>query len=348
MKTDDKLEPVDLATLCSMLDFISADQPREEWTRLLMAAKSEFGDGAKSVMQAWSATAPSYDKNAFLSTWKSIKASGGVSIGTLIHEAKQNGFRFAPISKEERKRLKAEQRKREAQRKQSEAKERQEREKLQSDAKERAQKLLSERAFLANPEHPYFVKKGINGEVNRLSRVYQFAETLMIPVYQLDKRGEFELCSLQFIGPDGEKFFLKGGLTKGGFYPLRFSGQIVTIVVCEGFATGVTVALHYEPLAEVICAFNARNLAPVARAFKRRYPLARIIIAGDNDRKTEKKTGVNVGVVKASEAARLVDGALLIPEFAEHEAGTDWNDRYLLDLANHTAANEAAGGAAYG
>jgi len=338
-------EPIDLAMLSGLLTFVPADIPREEWTRFLMAIKSEFGEAGKGTAQEWSSTSSNYDPKAFNSTWKSIRAGGGVTIGTLIHEAKQNGFKFAPVSPAEKQRLRTEQRKRESLRKKREAIEEQKRVQLYREAKARANKTLRERAFYANPEHPYFINKGISSEVNQLNRVYQFVNTLMVPVFHFTAPYQWEVCSLQYIDDKGGKFFLKGGQTKGGFYPIRFNGAVSTIVICEGFATGVTLATHYKPSAEVVCAFNARNLKPVAREFKKRYPVARIIIAGDNDRQTEQATGINVGIAKAKEAARFVDGALFIPEFSHHESGTDWNDRYLLDQAMINQPQSVHGGA---
>lgn len=331
--TPNNREPIDLSMLPGLLSFIPADIPREDWARFLMSAKSEFGENAKGVMLEWSATASNFDKNAFNSTWKSIRSDGGVTIATLVHEAKQNGFKFAPMSASDKKRIRTEQRKRHAQRKKQEAIDKEKREQLYAEAKIRANKLLNERAFYSNPQHPYFVNKGINNVLDQLNRVYQFANTLMIPVYHFVGHDSWAVCSLQYIDDKGGKFFLKGGQTKGAFFPVRFNGTSGTIVICEGFATGVTLAAQYEMVADVVCAFNARNLAPVAKAFKQRYPLSRIVVAGDNDRQTELSTGVNVGIVKATEAAKLVDGALMIPEFSQHERGTDWNDRYLLDQA---------------
>lgn len=338
-------EPIELSMLPGLLSFIPADIPREEWARFLMSAKSEFGDNAKGFMLEWSATASNFDKNAFNSTWKSIRAGGGVTIATLVHEAKQNGFKFAPMSASDKQRIRVEQRKRHSQRIKQEAIEKEKREQLYAEAKIRANKLLSERAFYANPQHPYFVNKGINNELDQLNRVYQFANTVMIPVYHFVSRDSWAVCSLQYIDDKGGKFFLKGGQTKGGFFPIRVNGAAGSIVICEGFATGVTLATHYETVADVVCAFNARNLAIVAKVFKQCYPLSRIIIAGDNDRQTEQSTGINVGIVKATEAARLVDGALMIPEFSQHESGTDWNDRFLLDQAAINTHQGMQGGA---
>lgn len=369
-------EPIDLSLLSQMVAYIPADIARDDWARMLMAAKSEFGDSAREIMQEWSATASNYSKQGFESTWRSIKAGGGVTIATLIHEAKENGYRFAPVSKDERKRLQAEQKRREAARKQAETAEQQQREQGYRIAKESAEKMLRERAFVANPMHPYFVNKGIQHEVRALNWVYQLYNTLLVPVcrfrtprkgmkatdyieanpnqIQCGIHGEnavvsdysdnpvFELMSLQYIDQNGGKFFLKGGQTKGGFFPVRFDGYILKIVICEGLATAVTYATHYAPDAEVICAFNAGNLKEVAKEFKVRFPVAEIIIAGDNDRATEQKTGVNVGIEKAIEAGRLVDGSVLIPAFEEDEPGTDWNDRFLLDNG-HPASKLDAG-----
>ncbi len=374
MKQNDTIE---LSMLPGMLTFIPAHLPRDDWARMLMAAKSEFGDSAREIMRDWSATAANYDRQAFNSTWKSIKAGGGVTIASLVHEAKENGYRFAPVSKEDRKLLQAEQKRREAARKQEEKAERQQREQGYRIAKESAEKMLRERAFVANPMHPYFMKKGIQHEVRALNWVYQLYNTLMVPVcrFRTPRQGMkatdyitaspniivsggdgnernlvsdysdnplFELMSLQYIDQNGGKFFLKGGQTKGGFFPVRFDGHILKIVICEGLATAVTYATHYAPDSEVICAFNARNLKDVAKEFKVRFPMAEITIAGDNDRATEQKTGVNVGVVKAMEAARLVDGEVMIPAFADDEPGTDWNDRFLLD-SGHPSSQPYAG-----
>ena len=72
---------------------ISANLARDEWARIGMAIKSEFPDETgRTLFTDWSATADSFDTKAALSTWKSIKASGGVNIGTLLHQAQENGF----------------------------------------------------------------------------------------------------------------------------------------------------------------------------------------------------------------------------------------------------------------
>lgn len=350
-----KREPLDLPTLAGMLTYISADVPREEWVKLLMGIKSEFGDNGKDVAMEWSATASNYSPNAFNATWKSINAGGAVTIASLVLEAVNNGYKFAPMSKEDKKRLIAEQKGRDKQRKIEAEQEALRRDERYKEARSRAVTIL-ERAPYASPMHPYYFKKGISEDVKGLPSVYMNGTALMIPVMrfdesfkpdefnQYDTKRIFELSSLQFIEQDGSKLFLKGGQLKGGFYPVRFDGYIHEIVICEGYATAVTLAVHYAPLSEVVCAFNAGNLKHVARAFKKHYPTANIIIASDNDRATELKTGVNVGVKKAVEACKAVDGELWIPEFKEHEEGTDWNDLYQIHKAHQQTQEQHEGG----
>jgi len=79
--------------ICSALQFISANLPRDEWARVGMAIKSEFPNSSGcNLFTDWSSTAEGYDPKATRSTWQSIKAGGGVRIGTLLRLAKKNGY----------------------------------------------------------------------------------------------------------------------------------------------------------------------------------------------------------------------------------------------------------------
>ena len=64
---------------------------RDIWIKIGMAIKSEFGDAGFSLFDEWSKTAHNYDSKAVTSVWKSFKGAG-VSIGTLIDLAQQNGW----------------------------------------------------------------------------------------------------------------------------------------------------------------------------------------------------------------------------------------------------------------
>ncbi|WP_166257676.1 toprim domain-containing protein [Marinobacter salicampi] len=169
------------------------------------------------------------------------------------------------------------------------------------------------------PYFPYLIAKGI-GQHN--AKVYR--HTLVLPITDLSG----SITSLQFIAADGSKRLLAQGRKHGCFIPV--AGRLdtgKTVVICEGWATGCTLAEH-KPGLTVIAGIDAGNLAPVALGIKKLYPETRLIIAGDDDRLT---TG-NPGVTKAK-AAAIASGALLaLPEWPEAAPDhlTDFNDLALF------------------
>jgi putative DNA primase/helicase len=78
----------------TLLNHIPANCSRDDWARVLAAIKSEFdNETGFTLADQWSATAAeNYNAESTRDTWKSVKASGGVTIGTLFFMAKQNGF----------------------------------------------------------------------------------------------------------------------------------------------------------------------------------------------------------------------------------------------------------------
>jgi putative DNA primase/helicase len=104
------------------------------------------------------------------------------------------------------------------------------------------------------------------------------------------------------------------------------------ILVCEGYATGLSIRQALERAHTVFVAFDAGNLAPVATILRQRYPSSPLIFCADDDWKTEipKGTPFNVGVKKASAAARLVGRAwVVVPLFmsaTRQDKWTDFND----------------------
>ena len=60
-----------------------------EWRLSRSSATSGF-----DLWDEWSRTADNYDQKAARTTWRSITPDGGVTLGTLYHEAQQHGFRF--------------------------------------------------------------------------------------------------------------------------------------------------------------------------------------------------------------------------------------------------------------
>jgi putative DNA primase/helicase len=164
-------------------------------------------------------------------------------------------------------------------------------------------------------------------------RETRIAGALLVPIRNARK----EIVSLQAIFPDTnnplrrDKDYLTGGEKRGCWYsfgaPVPVNGK-KTVIVCEGYATGVSV--HRATSIGVVVAFDAGNLRPVAEAVRRAMPDVQIIIAADNDRWTFKPI-VNPGLVRAREAAAAVGGFVAMPVFTDvADKPTDFND---LDAA---------------
>jgi putative DNA primase/helicase len=64
---------------------IPADLPRAEWARIAAALKHELGDCGFDLFDAWSQRGQSYKAADARSTWRSLSASGGITIATLFH-----------------------------------------------------------------------------------------------------------------------------------------------------------------------------------------------------------------------------------------------------------------------
>ena len=320
---------MDLHQLNRVLDYVSAECDRDQWVRHLMAIKSEFGETAREIAQSWSATANNFKLKDFLTTWKSIKSSGGVTIASLVYEAKQNGYTPEPITKEKRQQLQQQQAHRRAEQQRQEAIIKAKELSQHRQAAKQAQTII-QHASPAPDDHPYLIAKGIDPHGVLFGSFLKYQDNLVIPIYGTVGEFEGKAQSIQFIAPDGSKNLLKGAKKSGGYYPIQWV-EDAPIVICEGFATGCTLAEHYTPMASVIMAIDSGNLIHVARYFRKHYPTAEITIAGDNDHQAERKTGINTGKQKAIATAKAIRGRLAIPEFKPNESGTDWNDRYNLD-----------------
>ena len=133
-----------------------------------------------------------------------------------------------------------------------------------------------------------------------------------------------KLWSLQYIDADGMKQFHKDGRVQGGHFVIGDVNRPGPLLIAEGYATAATVhALTGMP---AIVAFNAGNLAPVARTWRALFPDRAICIAGDNDHRREAEGKPNVGREKAEKAATAIGGFALLPHFAADDSGSDWND----------------------
>lgn len=189
--------------------------------------------------------------------------------------------------------------------------ERLKREELHKEAAKKAKRVWDQ-AQPADPNHPYLKRKQV-----KPYGIKQHEETLIVPV--MDESGE--IISLQRIQADGSKRFLSEGKTKGGFFILGEPDNSDIIYVGEGFATCATV---YSAKGEcVFVTFNSGNMTTVCQIIRKRYAEKKIIIAADNDLKTEKKTGVNPGKKAAEEASRAIGARVALCP-----VNSDFNDLY--------------------
>lgn len=208
-------------------------------------------------------------------------------------------------------------------------------------ARVKAQKIWQSAVPCA--EHEYTTSKGVtplearksgwdvwDGDKKQYVRITENA--LIIPL--IDKKGVIH--SLQAIIPVGDlpegdinaKKLLSGGAKRGLFCKLGSAKQHdrkTVYVLCEGYATGLSI--HAATGHMCIVCFDNGNLPTIAKMMgdelAARGQDAIFIMAADNDQWTKG----NPGLKKAKEAAELVGGLVVYPEFASHSGSpTDFND----------------------
>ncbi|OCG08044.1 hypothetical protein A9G13_07560 [Gilliamella sp. wkB178] len=178
----------------------------------------------------------------------------------------------------------------------------------------------------------YLTKKGLTFDLPLLDNGRIFA-----PV--INASGEY--TGGQFIEEDGSKHLMKGSNKKGSFiwvYPKLSNPKDANaklrghneIVICEGVATGISIAEFHHRDAIIVAAVDAGNLIHVARLIREVNSTARIIIAGDNDIDQSPNKGLdktdlsqNTGLAKAMEAAKAVKGYYCVPNT---DYKCDWDD----------------------
>lgn len=316
---------------------------RDEWARVGMAIKSEYPDGTGfDLFDAWSASdGDRYDRKAVQSTWRSIKAGGGVTAATLLHLAKEHGFTLPKAGQAPATPSAAELAERE---RQQAERQRQEQARIDAGHQAAADQAAAqwEEASEAGAS-PYLVRKGVQPHGVRFAA----GGWLLVPL----RDGAGKLWNLQRIAPakpeNGapEKLFLKGGRKSGLWHLVGELGSSdntdpegtspAVLLIAEGYATAAT--LHEATGYPVAVAFDAGNLQHVARALRQLHPAALLAVCGDDDQDTEQQTGTNPGRVKAAAAARAAHGLALFPKGLP-AGGSDFND-----LAAHVNAEQGAG-----
>ena len=321
------------------LQFVSPVCDRDDWAAIAMSLKSEFGDSAFDLFDQWSQGSDQYKLAAVKSTWRSVSSYGGVTIRSLFSRAIAGGFVSAKTepSEEDLASRKAE----DARRKRAA---------MARDEKERA--LLSARnvncaavcqALLSHctdeGASPYFKKKQVLGygvrfpkyqlmieyweatgifklhtDGDYISRrlkqkteesTFRYIKKGVVVVPLVDEVGSVRNVQLLFVD---SKSFLPGPKS-GLFHIIGSPRDGDRILIGEGYAT--LASCHMAAGFACVVALDAGNLPKVAKSIRTMFPRSPILIAGDDDVDAEN----NVGRLKALEAARLVQGATVFPDF---------------------------------
>lgn len=175
---------------------------------------------------------------------------------------------------------------------------------------------------------PYLARKGVAGEACR----YLPDGSLLVPLLRYDLPREEALRGVQRIYPDGSKRFTAGFAKSGCAVRLGVVEQGATVLVCEGYATGLTLRMALSQTLAVYVALDAGNLQHVVPLVRALHPDNRILICADDDYLTRNYAGEldNVGRNKALEVAKATaKTSALYPVFDAALRGkkdTDFND----------------------
>lgn len=270
------------AKIQSALSFIPADH-RETWIAIGMAVKSEMGDSGFDVWDEWSRTASNYNPRSALASWRSFRTIGGITAGTLFHEARAHGWR--DTSDDERptqELLQARRRAAEA----GATTEGQEIERAQEQAAKKAAWILHQ----AKPEqHAYLHSKGWPDAVGSVWWPDDQNNLLCIPM-----RVGKNLVGVQMIDRTGAKKYLKGQRTSGAEFVINNDGRGAQHWYVEGYATGLSLrdCLHDLKLRYIIhVTFSAGNMVKVAGLYGAGFVVADKDESGTGERMAQ-KTGL--------------------------------------------------------
>lgn len=343
---------VTLDDAISMLRCISPLE-REIWMQVGMGLRHHFGDLARDAWLSWSAQYPKFDAKQARSAWNSYKGDG-VRIGTVIYLAQREGWTWqrqelTPQQQAERRaeieRLRIEREKRDHE----EAAHKLRMQELVADG---CQQLWDKHCDTAG-DSPYLERKKVNGYGVRyvsllaLLSIDDQAERVQLLAgadahryrQQLPKElpphlsvfvlgpGDVvvplrdatgKLWALQSIMPGGTKMFPRYGRKAGSFHLLGKPAEAAVLAFAEGYATAASV--HTATGWAVACALDVGNLEPVATALAAQHTDKQLLIAADDDPKTEG----NPGRTKALELGAALGALVALPTGGQ--PGDDWND----------------------
>lgn len=290
---------MNISEVSNVLKYIDPNIGRDDWAKVAMGLKSEFGEDAIDIFDEWSERGDSYNIDDMASTWNSISSDGGVTMGTVVHMAKENGYKSSlkksksdiTLSSSKITRV-------------TKMNDKGEKLQNQKDAAEKANAIWKNAGKL-NPKspHQYLVSKGIDTIVT--DQVRQNEDILLVPISGADGN----ICNLERIFPNGDKRGLKGGKRKSAFTLIK--GKNKGYVITEGFATAISI--HAATDINTVISYGKSNLQAIAEMVRSELPDSKIIIAGDVGSEDS-----------ATKAARAVNGYIAIPDLPQN--GADFND----------------------
>lgn len=232
-----------------------------------------------------------------------------------------------------------------------------EREEFRRQARERAdaeavqRRLAAERAAMQSAERwrgaarsggsLYLRRKGID---QADSVRFESDGVVLVPMIRYDLPRERAMVGVQAIRPDGAKRFARGTAKLGSACRLGCVVVGEPILICEGYATGMTLRMATGRRLPVFVAFDAGNLQPVAGIVRDLHGACPIVLCADDDWRT---TG-NPGRAKARAAARCIPNAhVAYPVWPSERADrdTDFNDLHMT-AGLHVVARQLRAGLA--
>lgn len=309
--------------ISNALNFINPTD-RDIWVTMGMAIKSELGEGGLDTWLDWSKAGASFNAKDAQDVWKSIRPHGAVTIGSLFHQAKANGWtdNGQRPSPEQLAKLKAV----------SAAQAREQELAIEHERAETAQKakaILSEATPVQS--HPYLERKQVKPistlktiDTDRATELLGYTpqasseplegQLLVVPVAR-----DGRLSTLELIDERGRKTALAGRGTRSGGYWATNRLEGGTILIGEGVAT--VLSAHQATGFSGVAALSADNLPKVTQTIRERFNDAELIILADLD----KSGSPHPKALQASEFGRLA-----APLFEDRQPEqTDFNDLHV-------------------
>jgi len=251
-----------------MLQYIPSHD-RDTWISIGMALKSELGDAGFPLFDEWSKSADSYKSKSVISVWRSFKG-GAVSIGSLVHLAKEHGWR----SSESRQAPLPKVRKAPNQ--------------IQSNTHTYALQLWlaadSDDSTVAS--HQYAIDKGIDwaagaGRGNASGSIIgKNVNCLLVPIRDIQTN---KVQGVQCINPEGRKQTF-GRVSGGALILGNTLDKSLIWYITEGWASAVSMVFHHQK-GNGVCAssFGKSNQHKTAKLIAEFHQPKEIIILEEVD-----------------------------------------------------------------